>query len=116
MGWRDVLRNEFEAGDDSFLITMRCGYEWDREAFSRLVAAMKQCCDETAEEDAIERWLADGFWYLSHIVRGTTQHPAFRRPYPAEYYEAAYVRLEDLASYFFSGHSPYLDGYGFDPL
>ncbi len=35
-----VLRNEFEAGDDSFLIQLRPHLVWDKKSFSRLIAVM----------------------------------------------------------------------------
>ena len=112
----DVLRKEFAAEDGSFLLTMRIESKWDKDAFSRLVEAMKICCERYADRTLLERWLADGFWYLSATVEGHTQHPAFRRPYKQEYYERAYRRLWDLADWFFTGSRPYVPGHGFEPL
>jgi hypothetical protein len=65
-----------------------------RAAFSRLVAAM-------------ERWIAEGFWYYQGFVRDWTSHPNFPRPYGESYYEVAYKRLSDLAYWMFMGESPY---------
>ena len=100
-----VLRNEFEAGENSFLIQLRPNMIWDRDAFSRLVSAMEDCCRESADLPTMERWMAQGFWYVPNFIRVWTTHPEFPRPHPADYYERAYRRLDDLAHWFFFGHS-----------
>ena len=103
----ETLRHEFEAGDGSFLIQLRFDLTWDKQAFATLTDAMRDCCEMQAESDRINRWLAEGFWYLQRFVRDWTQHPQFPRPYPADYYERAYGQLDDLAEWFFTGISPY---------
>ena len=110
------LKYQFEAGEQSFLIKLRCEFEWDRESFSHLISVMKICCEKHKNKEALERWLVEGFWYFSYFVRDHTMHPDFRKPYPMEYYEEAFQRLHDLASWFFTGRSPYLDGTGFEPM
>ena len=112
----DVLRNEFEAGDGSFLVKMRVHREWDREVFSRLTAAMLSYCEAHTGDETIERWVAGGFHYLSYAVKDWTTHPNFPRPDPPEYYEKAYQRLSDLAYYCLEGESPYQSGTGFEPM
>lgn len=72
-----VLRNEFEAGDDSFLIQIRIDLVWKKDTFTRLVMAMHRCCEEHANSDVLERWMASGFYYLSTFVRDWTTHPSF---------------------------------------
>ena len=42
--WLSVLQNEFEAGDGSLLIKIRCGLAWDTIAYNRMTAAMEACC------------------------------------------------------------------------
>lgn len=101
----EVLKNEFEAGEGSFLIQLRPHLEWDKASFSRLVAAMKTCCECQGEQQMVERWIADGFWYLSHFVEDWTTHKNFPRVHSPEYYEQAYVHLYFLACWYFQGES-----------
>jgi hypothetical protein len=119
-----VLEHEFSADDGSFLIQMRCDLTWDKATFTRLTEAMLACCkaydarDERPtlmgsayDKTQVPRWLADGFWYLSFYVKDWTTHPNWERTTAPEqeYYDRAYVRLFDLATWFFTGHSPYTD-------
>ena len=112
----DTLKSELNAEEGSFLLKLRSDFKWDKTAFTRLVSAMRICCEQRAETDALPRWLAEGFWYFSTFVKETSSHPQFRRPYPQGYYQKAYERLEDLAYWFFRGESPYLEGSGFDEI
>jgi hypothetical protein len=112
----DVLRREFAAEDGSFLIQLRPNLTWDKQAFSRLVTAMEACCQAYEGRDTMERWVVEGFWFMSWFVKDWTTHLNFPRPQPPEYHEKALERLNDLAYWFFSGHSPYEKGHGFDPL
>jgi hypothetical protein len=66
--------------------------------------------------EQLDRWLVEGYWYLSDFVPGHTSHPDFPRPRPAGYYEAAIRRLRDLQNWFVTGRSPYLDGYEWPEL
>ena len=111
-----VLRNEFEAGEGSFLIQLRPHLEWNKASFSRLVAAMQKCCQEYSDADSLDRWMAQGFWYVPWFVRDWTTHESFPRIHAAGYYDKAYQRLDDLAYWFFFGESPYEKGTGFEPL
>jgi len=43
----EVLKNEFEAEEGSFLINLR-GMDWNKNAFIRLVTAMETCCENIA--------------------------------------------------------------------
>ncbi len=112
----EVLRQEFTASDGSFLIQLRPGLVWDKEAFSRLVTAMEACCKAYEGKESLERWLAQGFWYLPWFVKHWTGHPNFPRPQPEEYYTNAIDRLSDLAYWFFMGYSPYEGGHQLDRL
>lgn len=114
--WRTILRHEFEAGEASFLIQLRCDLQWDKVAFGRLSAAMLEACRAGAQDDRLERWLAEGFWYLQTFVRDWSGHPHFPRPHPAAYYDRALTKLDDLAFWFFTGKSPYEGQTGFEPL
>lgn len=110
------LKSQFDGDDGSFIIRLRCDYEWDKNAFTKLIEAMRICCERTANDDKLDRWLADGFWYFAIMVRAIASHSEFRRIYPQEYYDYAFRRLEDLADWFFTGQRPYLEGKGFDPM
>ncbi len=101
-----ILSREFAAEDGSFLIALGTDLVWDRDAFLSLTEAMRACCEKHSTTDTVERWLAEGFWYLQRFVRDWTQHPEFPRPYPADYYERAYGRLDDLAEWFFTDLRP----------
>ena len=112
----DVLKREFEAEEGSFLIELRCDLTWNLDSFSRLTTAMEACCRGNESNEALERWVANGFWYLSWFVAEWTRHPSFPRSHPDEYYQKAYQRLNDLAFWFFSGSSPYEEGHVPAPL
>ena len=112
----ELLKREFTAEDHSFLITLRTNLTWDKEVFSKLIAAMEVCCKASERRDTLERWLVVGFWYMSSWVRDWTTHPNFPRPEPSEYYENALRRLDELAFWFFSGGCMYEDGHVSDPL
>ena len=105
--YEPILRHEFDAADGSFLLQLRCDLTWDRAAFSRLVLAMEQCAAAHSGRDAIERWVAEGFWYLEQFTPDWSTHPNFPRPHGDQYYEAAYQRLRDLSYWLFVGDSPY---------
>ncbi len=102
-----VLRSEFDNEDDSFLLTMRTDLVWGRAAFTRLEQAMRAVCVETSQDEELPRWLAEGFYAVSHDVRDWTSHEHFPRPEPAEYYTACIERLQDLADWYFRGWSAY---------
>ncbi len=114
--YRETLQREFSAQPGTFLSKLRPGFEWDQEAFSRLLEAMQTCCEEQERTPELERWLAEGFWYVSWYVKQWTTHERFPRPYPQEYYDKAYQRLLLLASWFFTGESPWLPGTKLEPL
>jgi hypothetical protein len=115
----DVLRCEFTGGvlhPDSFMMQLRPNLTWDKEAFAKLVTAMEACCKACEGQASLERWLVQGFWFVSRFVKHWTEHPNFPRPEPQEYHKKALERLDDLAYWFFNGNSPYEEGLGFDPL
>lgn len=114
--WREVLKGEFCGPEEGFLIQLRVGLTWDKVAFNRLIAAMKQCCLMYDRTDIMETWLAEGFYIASTEVKGWTSHPSFPREHQREYYETAYRRLDDLSFWFFTGSPMYLNGEGYDPL
>lgn len=50
----EVLRSEFEAGEDSFLLNLR-GMDWNKSAFIRLVTAMENCCENIISDEKVDR-------------------------------------------------------------
>lgn len=99
--WRAVLRHEFSAGEGSFLIRLRIDLTWDTEAFARLTAAMAECCSATAKDDELERWLAEGFWYLYFFTEGHTSHVSWADSPQRSEIEAGVDELGALADRFF---------------
>jgi hypothetical protein len=112
----DILSNEFEAGPSSFLIKLRPDLVWDKAAFTRMISAMKVCCERQLRDDPVERWIARGFWYIPRFVRDWATHPNFPKIYPIEYYDRAFRSLDDLAFWFFFGERPYSDVDKLEPL
>jgi hypothetical protein len=107
----ELLRREFTAAEGSFLLRLRTEYHWDRAAFSRLERAMRRLCAAHESRSQLDRWLVEGYWYLSEYVPGMTGHPDFPRPEPDSYYHAAARRLRDLQNWYVTGRSPYLADY-----
>jgi hypothetical protein len=116
VGIDEKLREELEASDGSFLLSLRTDLTWDPSAFDRLIAAMLEVVQARDPEEPIPRWMAQGFWFVDWFVKEWSQHPNFPRPHSAQYYQRAYERLHDLAFYLFMGTSPYQDGKGFEAL
>jgi hypothetical protein len=103
--WEQVLRREFAAEDGSFLLRLR-GLVWDDAAFAQLIAAMKQCAADYEGRTAIDRWVAEGFWFTSQFVLEHAGHPSFPRPGGNDGYEQACERLRDLCHWLFVGTRP----------
>ncbi|MBL7501012.1 hypothetical protein I6A84_26235 [Frankia sp. CNm7] len=103
-----LLRREFDAEEGTFLFQLRGdGIQWDRVAFTRLERAMRTVCERLHDEEKLDRWLAEGFYYASRFVRDWTSHPSFPRPEPPQFHEDCLARLEDLADWFFRGWHVY---------
>ncbi|MFB6393566.1 hypothetical protein [Polymorphospora lycopeni] len=102
-----VLRREFEAAEGSFLARLRSDLVWDRVAFSRLERAMRVACGQYEGHDGLPRWVAEGFYEVSHVVAEWTAHPNFPRPHPAHYYQDCLERIRELADWFFRGWHAY---------
>ena len=97
------LKSQFDGDDGSFLIRLRCENTWDRDAFDRLVHAMKACCISSADSDTLDRWIADGFWDAEHSARDwISQSDSVTDPY----YQSAIELLHELAYWYFRGESP----------
>jgi hypothetical protein len=104
--YQQILQAEFGAETGSFLLQLRTDLLWDKSAFDRLVAAMAQCANHHSAQDAIPRWVAEGFWYLDTLTRDWVNHPNFPKPHGTEYYAAAFERIRDLSYWLFVGEQP----------
>jgi hypothetical protein len=76
---------------------------------------MEACAAAHEGRESLERWVADGFWYVGWFVPQWSGHPNFPRPEVA-YHQRACERLHDLAWWFFTGHHPLERGDPFEPL
>lgn len=108
--WRAVLQKEFAAEPGSFLLALRCDLRWDHGAFSHLTHAMEQCCRALAGVGVVERWLAEGFWYLSWFPRSWTDHDAWAENPERDQIDAGTEKLEGLAYWFFMGEPATING------
>ena len=103
----DILEQEFKAEDDSFLDQLRNDLKWDEIAFSRLVEAMISHCEKHSQDKKVERWIAEGFWFIPTFVRDWSSHENFPRLFPDKYYIKACNLLDELAFWFFMGTNPW---------
>ena len=88
----------------------------EQEQLTEAQMADEQFADEyyphhNGNDTMLPRWLAEGFWCLSTWVRDHTSHPAWEKTIAQEpeYFSHAYNRLDELASWFFSGECPWID-------
>jgi hypothetical protein len=88
---------------------LRIELRWDQAAFSRLTHAMEQCCRALAGLDAVDRWLAEGFWYLSWFPRSWTDHPAWAEDPARDQIDQGTHLLDLLAYWFFTGEPATID-------
>lgn len=98
--WLDVLRAEFDAEPGSFLLALRTDLRWDEDAYDRLTSAMTACCAAVQGQVTVERWLAEGFWYLSWFPRNWTGHDSWVAVGPRP---SLLERFDNLAHWFFVG-------------
>ncbi len=103
----EILEKEFKAEDNTFLIQLRIDLKWDEMAFSRLIEAMISYCENHSLDKKVDRWIAEGFWYIPTFTRSWSSHQSFPRLFPNEYYEKSYDLLDELAFWFFTGQSPW---------
>lgn len=103
----DRLHAAFAGEDGSFLGQLRGKMVWDQAAFDSLVRDMRDICELRTEAEMLERWLADGFWYLPHFVQTWTAHPDFPKDRIPMEARLANGLLEDLAHWFFTDDCPW---------
>jgi len=80
--WRSVLKYEFEGGEGSFMLQIRCGPGWDKEAYLRLFNAMLECCK------------AHDFYPRYNLERSENK---------TDYYANAVTNFNHLAFWLFAG-------------
>ena len=110
---RDILKREFlqceeEAAKGAFLLQLRSKCDWDWNAFRRLTSAMYDVAEEVKGQPAIERWIAEGFWYCDSEITCIASHSNFAR-FPGDAYRGGVELIHNLASLLFSGQNPYRD-------
>lgn len=103
------LHEAFAGGEGSFLLDLRERNAWSQPAFVQLVKDMRVACEVCAGEELLERWMADGFWYLPSFVQSWTSHPDFPRAEMPIDQRLATGLLEDLAHWFFTSECPWED-------
>ena len=108
--WKHILKDEFAGKEGSFLMTLRGEGKWSKTLFLRLFNAMVECCKANEGDDSIERWIADGFWYLSWYVKQEAEEFGFN----TKYYTNAITNLDHLAFWLFQNQGR-SDG-EFEPL
>lgn len=106
------LHAAFGSEDGSFLQRLRNEMVWDNEAFTQLVQDMRGVCELKTDEEFIERWLADGFWYIPHFVSTWITHPDFPKERLTGSHALSKQLLEDLAHWFFTDDCPWEDPEG----
>lgn len=102
LGVSEALLAETVA-EGGFLLRLRCELEWDREAFARLVDAMRVYAAGQVDASLLEREAAGVFWYAEWFVPQWASHPDFPREFAPEYYARAFDELRDLAIELFVG-------------
>lgn len=100
---RDVDSDAYKRREEPFLIKLRIHLEWDAESFARLERAMTACCEAVQGETSVERWIAEGFWYVGWFVENWTSHEAWRADPARAAIDAGCNRLFELCNWFFTG-------------
>jgi hypothetical protein len=113
MSPREILKREFlqceeEHAKGAFLLQLHCKCEWDWSAFRRLTSAMYDVAEELKGQPAIERWIAEGFWYGDSEITAIASHSNFSR-FPEDAYRDGAELIHNLAARLFSGQNPYRD-------
>lgn len=106
MGNLEQLRREIDGEDGTFLILLRTELRWDWSAFYQLTSVMYAVADETNKHDSVDKYIAQGYWFIDTWVKNWTGQEEFPRPEKHRYEEALEL-LHDLSYFFFIGESPY---------
>jgi hypothetical protein len=112
--YQEILKHEFGPSEDNFITSLRIKRGWDKDAFRKLVIAMGDYCKDHANTEVLERTIAHGIWYMEFFVENWTTRPNFPRKYTDSYYKTAYEIIHELAYWYFTGQSPYMDNATFE--
>lgn len=104
-----ILQQEFDAEDGSFLIQLRCDFYWDKSAFTRLTQNMYEVAKDLENQPNIPKWVANGFWYVEKFTKEWTNHPNFPSP-DQEYHEDCLELLYFLCDYLFENGVGLVEG------
>ncbi|CAM1372912.1 hypothetical protein [Tenacibaculum xiamenense] len=110
------LIDELNAEEGSFLLELRTELNWNHNAFLNLLIKLSEECKKITKKSKLNRNIAEGVWYISYFIQDWSSHTNFPKKFPKEYYIKAYELIHDLASYYFSGHSPYTSVNQFETL
>jgi hypothetical protein len=60
-------------------------------------------CLNNSEDDKLERFFANGFWYFSHFIKDWSTHENFREKnnFPIEYYNEVYELIYNFSYWYF---------------
>jgi len=105
---KEKLRHQFDAGENSFLLILRCELRWDWNAFYELTSLMYDVAFDSQAESCFEKWVAEGFWYCDTWIKEWSSHPNFPAPEVGQH-EKAIALLHDLAWFYFMQDDPYRD-------
>lgn len=104
----EILQQEFNGEDGSFLIQLRCDFHWDKSAFYRLITTMYQVANDFEHSDNLPKWIAQGFWYVEWFTKNWTEHQNFPKP-ESNYHTNALETLQNLSWYLFVGEKVEID-------
>ncbi|GIO96723.1 hypothetical protein J14TS5_18090 [Paenibacillus lautus] len=107
-----LLIDELEAGENSFLLDIRCNINWDHDKFVNLVTLINEYTKSIKACIQLDRQIASGIWYIFTFVQDWTSHDSFRNHntrYSIDYYNEAYDLLYEVCNYFFTGILNYID-------
>ena len=100
MTFLSELKQQFDAEDNTFLMTIRDELYWNWDQFFSLSSLMYQVADTFHHQEEIDKWIAEGFWFCDTWIREWTMHSYFPQPSP-EQHEGALNLIHDLAFYLF---------------
>lgn len=106
----EQFQQEIDAKEGSFLLQLRCHVHWDWAAFHRLTAAMYALADKAQYQDQVDKWIAQGFWFIDTALADMSQHIQGQAGLADQArFKDALELIHDLCSFYFLGESPFQD-------
>lgn len=102
------IEDEFTSQPESFMAGLK-QLQWDQAKLIALLQDLQRLCQLLDREEMIERWLADGFWYLPNFIKTWPEHPEFPKEQLPDNFQVVCGLLDDLAEWFFTDHCPWED-------